>query len=74
MPGFGISQEVDYLGVQAGGYLDRFGNEWVKGPSRTVGQAYEWDVQLSRTGNAQIGWLSRDGRHVNVSLGGEVTH
>jgi hypothetical protein len=56
------------------GYIDRFGNEWVRGPSRTVGEAFEWDVQLSHTGRKQIGWLSRDGMHVNVSLRGHVTH
>ncbi len=27
------------------GYLDKFGNEWTKEPSRTKGQAFEWDVQ-----------------------------
>jgi RHS repeat-associated protein len=57
-----------------GGYIDRFGNEWVVGPSRTPGQPFEWDVQLSSTGQEQIGWLSRDGAHVNVSPLGEVTH
>jgi hypothetical protein len=59
-----------------GGYIDRFGNEWVVGPSRTPGQPFEWDVQLSRTGRSQIGWLSPDGNmaHVNVSPLGEVTH
>lgn len=59
------------------GYIDRFGNEWVAGPSRTQGHPFEWDVQLSRAGQAQIGWLSREnGRnaHVNVSPLGEVTH
>jgi RHS repeat-associated protein len=56
------------------GYIDRFGNEWVRGPSRTPGEAFEWDVQLSRTGREKIGWLSPDGAHVNVSLGGRVSH
>nr|WP_232062354.1 polymorphic toxin type 17 domain-containing protein [Variovorax sp. PBS-H4] len=56
------------------GFVDRFGNEWVAGPSRTAGHPFEWDVQLSPTGREQIGWLSRDGRHVNVSPFGEVTH
>ncbi|MFZ4835209.1 polymorphic toxin type 17 domain-containing protein [Rouxiella sp. Mn2063] len=42
-------------------YFDGFGNEWVKGPSRTAGQAFEWDVQLSRTCKAQLGWATRDG-------------
>lgn len=57
-----------------GGYLDRFGNEWTVGPSRTPGEPFEWDVQLSRRGRGQIGWLSRDGSHVNVSPRGRVTH
>ncbi|WP_327324070.1 polymorphic toxin type 17 domain-containing protein [Streptomyces sp. NBC_01210] len=56
------------------GYIDRFGNEWIKGPSRTAGQPFEWDVQLSKTGRAKLGWLSRDGSHLNVSLDGEITH
>jgi len=56
------------------GYLDRFGNEWTKGPSRTQSQAFEWDVQLSNTGRQQIGWTTRDGSHANVSLDGRITH
>ncbi|WP_203413882.1 polymorphic toxin type 17 domain-containing protein [Entomobacter blattae] len=56
------------------GYYDRFGNEWVKGPSRTPGEPFEWDVQLSSKGQAQLGWASRDGKHLNVSLKGEITH
>lgn len=56
------------------GYLDRFGNEWVKGPSRTVGQPFEWDVQLSRLGKKQLGWASRDESHLNISLDGRITH
>jgi len=56
------------------GFIDRFGNEWVRGPSRTAGEAFEWDVQLSQTGKEMLGWLSREGAHVNVSLGGHVTH
>jgi filamentous hemagglutinin len=56
------------------GYRDRFGNEWKPGPSRTEGDPFEWDVVLSRQGRASIGWLSIDGKHVNVSLGGWVTH
>lgn len=38
------------------------------------GPAFEWDVQLSRTGKAQMGWLSRDASHLNVSLDGRITH
>jgi hypothetical protein len=32
------------------GFLDKFGNEWVRGPSRTRGQAFEWDVQIQSIG------------------------
>lgn len=56
------------------GYMDKFGNEWVRGPSRTCGEPYEWDVQLSNQGRAQLGWASRDNAHLNVSLGGHITH
>jgi hypothetical protein len=56
------------------GYLDRFGNEWVRGPSRTPGESFEWDVQLSEAGRRQLEWLSRDGRHINVNRRGQVTH
>jgi hypothetical protein len=56
------------------GYLDKFGNEWTKGPSRTVGQEFEWDVQLSRQGKSQLGWATRDGSHLNISLDGKITH
>lgn len=56
------------------GYIDKFGNEWTKGPSRTQGQAFEWDVQLSKQGRSQLGWATRDGSHLNVSLDGKITH
>ena len=57
-----------------GGYLDNFGNIWKKGPSRTAGEAFEWDVQLSKAGQDSLGWLTRDGSHANISLIGRVTH
>lgn len=56
------------------GYMDKFGNEWTKGPSRTPGEPFEWDVQLSEQGKRQLGWASRKGNHVNVSLNGKITH
>ena len=56
------------------GYVDKFGNVWVKGPPRTAGQPFEWDVQLSNRGKSQIGWATRDGSHANVSLDGRITH
>ena len=57
-----------------GGYIDKYNNVWVKGPSRTRDEAFEWDVQLSREGESSLGWASRDGKHVNVSLKGRITH
>jgi len=57
-----------------GGYVDKFGNVWQKGPSRTAGQHFEWDVQLSDRGRSMLGHLSRDGKHLNVSLDGKITH
>lgn len=62
------------LPKQSGGFVDKYGNLWTKGPSRTEGQAFEWDVQLSKTGKSQLGWASRDGAHLNVSLDGRITH
>ncbi len=56
------------------GFVDRFGNVWLKGKSRTKGQSHEWDVQLSKQGIQQVGWMTRDNSHLNVSLDGRVTH
>ena len=28
----------------------------------------EWDFQLSKLGTKSLGWASRDGKHLNVSL------
>ena len=44
------------------GFLDRYGREWTKGPSRTEGEHFEWDVQL------------KDGTHLNVDWSGKITH
>jgi hypothetical protein len=54
------------------GFVDADGNEWRKGPSRTPGEPFEWDVVPA--GNSALRHLSRDGSHVNVSLTGRVTH
>jgi hypothetical protein len=65
------------LSKKDGGFVDRFDNVWKKGPSRTEGQAFEWDVQLYKPNSKYkhpLKWLSPSGKHVNVSLDGEVTH
>lgn len=56
-----------------GGYMDAFGNEWKKGPSRTDGQHFEWDV-VPKSKDSGLAEFSRDGSHVNVSWDGVVTH
>jgi hypothetical protein len=35
---------------------------------------FEWDIQLSAIGRKKLGWASRDGKHINVSLKGRITH
>ena len=55
-------------------YVDKFKNKWVKVPSRTAKQEFGWDVQLSKLGIKQLGWASRDGKHLNFSLDGKITH
>lgn len=57
-----------------GGYVDKWGNVWKSGSSKTKGQSFEWDVQLSKKGKAQLGEYSRYGKHLNVSLDGRITH
>ncbi|AIL65468.1 hypothetical protein NOVO_05495 [Rickettsiales bacterium Ac37b] len=61
-------------GPNGKGFKDKYGNIWVSGPSRTKGQKFEWDVQLSDKGRQMFGWASRDGKHINVSLDGKITH
>ncbi len=68
------SQPLPKSGGKKGGYIDKFGNIWTPGPTRTAGESFEWDVQLSTTGKQKMGWLSRDGSHLNVSLKGKITH
>ncbi|AKJ29391.1 RHS repeat-associated core domain-containing protein [Caldimonas brevitalea] len=68
---------------ESGGYLDRFGNEWVKGPYHgdpKLPFEYEWDVQLSKRGEAA--WNARRGAskaqgggyYVNVRPDGMKSH
>ncbi len=64
--------------TSGGGYVDKFGNVWERGPSRTPGEPFEWDVQLSKHGRNQYSWLKPGSgkplRHLNVSLKGIITH
>ena len=56
-----------------GGYVDRFNNEWGKPKGHIIG-AFHRDVQLSPTGQRQLGWASRTGKHINVSQDGRIVH
>lgn len=57
------------------GFMDRFGNVWTTGPSRTAGEHIEWDVFLSSAGKAQLGrFLGAGKNHLNVSMRGRITH
>lgn len=60
-----------------GGYRDAHGCVWTRGPSRTAGQPFEWDVQINVKGASpteSMKAFSKDGAHINVSLDGKVTH
>lgn len=54
------------------GYVDAFDNVWRKGPSRTPGQPFEWDVQLHPSSTWRR--FSKDGKHLNVTLDGRLSH
>jgi hypothetical protein len=54
------------------GFVDRSKNVWRKGPSRTPGQPFEWDVQLAPGSSWKE--FSRDGKHLNVTLDGRLSH
>ncbi len=56
------------------GFVDRLGNVWVEGRSITPGENIEWDVQLSKRGKKMLGWASKSGKHINISLKGKITH
>ena len=55
------------------GFVDRFGNVWIRGRGQTVGELH-WDVQLSEVGKKQLGWLSKSGNHLNVTRDGRIAH
>ncbi|MFD0224425.1 polymorphic toxin type 17 domain-containing protein [Streptomyces hirsutus] len=78
VPPSGVSVAAGLPRTSKGGYIDKFGNVWERGPSRTAGEAFEWDVQLSKHGRSQYSWLKPGSgkplNHLNVSLKGIITH
>ncbi len=64
-----------------GGFLDRFGNEWVEGPYHgdpSKGFTYEWDVQLSPEGRDWAEGLLTEKppakEYINVAPDGTISH
>ena len=55
-------------------YVNKFKNEWVNEKSGTADENFDRNVQLSQASQKQLGWLSRDNKHINVSLAGKITH
>ena len=58
------------IGENVEGYVDRFGNVWVQGPSRDPRFTHEWDVQLAEK---SYKWFGKKA-HINVSPDGYITH
>ncbi len=67
------------------GYEDADGNFWVKGPvrkhgsslDRKEGETFEWDVILGNAWKAKfkdVAKNGRNGKYINVSSKGEITH
>jgi Novel toxin 17 len=64
-----------------GGFLDRFGNEWVQGRphgrAASEGDDHEWDVQLSQKGFNVWGERAKTERGkswINVTKDGWLSH
>ena len=60
-----------------GGYVDRYGNVWLKGPYHgdpKLGFTYEWDVQLSASGKNAWGKFANGKGYINVRPDGGLSH
>jgi hypothetical protein len=58
---------------QNGGYIDKFGNIWVK-PSGIIMGKFHWDVQMAKNKRGKWGWLMNSDEHMNVTQDGKVPH
>jgi filamentous hemagglutinin family protein len=56
-----------------GGYLDKFGNEWIRPKGQIINKPH-WDVQLSDIGKKMLGNFSKSGSHLNVTKDGRISH
>jgi hypothetical protein len=70
-------KEVKY-DKKLGGYVDRFGNVWKKGPYHGDPNKdfdFEWDVQLSEKGLKKWGQYTKNNKkYINVTPDGEISH
>ncbi len=63
----------------SGGFLDRFDNEWVRGPAHGKAAAdrdlFEWDVQLSPQGMFKLGHAVHPNQsYINVTCMEFISH
>ncbi len=63
----------------SGGFLDRFDNEWVRGPAHGKAAAdrdlFEWDVQLSPQGMFKWGHAAHPNQsYIDVTRMGFISH
>ncbi|MEH7230515.1 polymorphic toxin type 17 domain-containing protein, partial [Bacillus safensis] len=66
------------LNKQLDGYVDKFGNVWVKGPYHgdpSKNFQFEWDVQLSEKGMKEWGKYTKNSKkYINVAPDGTLSH
>jgi hypothetical protein len=82
LPPKGYNPQHPLPRAPAGGYVDRFGNEWEQGPAhgRAAADGYsrEWDVQLSAVGVTRWGRAAKTGvggqPYVNITPDGFLSH
>lgn len=56
------------------GYLDKFGNVWVKPKGHAIQGEKHWDVQLGERTSAWLRQYSNSGKHVNITRDGRIAH
>lgn len=70
---FAMPKDLDMENLPVGprgGYLDRFGNEWVPVLNSRKNRIVGWEEHLSDIGALRLGWMARDGR-LNLTVDGK---
>jgi hypothetical protein len=60
--------------TKTGGYIDKFGNAWEAGTTRTKVENIEWDVQPGKNMSPYLKPYSHGGTHINVSKKGKIIY